>query len=230
MTKKTKIEKPTSKDQLGIPLQLPVRWVSKGGGRQFAYLSGESVIQELNNIFGYDGWESKLIKHIHSVQNEGGTFLVTAVCDIELTLHFEGRPITRHGSAASSHKSDSINGVDRAIHVAYTDSETTAIKRAARTLGSRFGLDLYDKDEKWKQDYYANPEEVKAIKRKLMAKTGKVGDASRIWNEKTFSLGIVDDTKIPKLMLDKLKSLILDQKKKTQSERITSKIAGANNG
>jgi recombination DNA repair RAD52 pathway protein len=209
---------------LSKPLQLPVRWVSKGGGKQFAYLSGESVIKELNNIFGHDGWESRLVNHKHSVDNHNGSFLVTAVCDIELTLHFSERSIVRHGSAASSHKSDSINGVDRAIHVAYTDSETTAIKRASRTLGSRFGLDLYDKDEKWKEDYYANPDDVKAIKRDLMAKTGRVGDASRIWNEKTFSLGIVNDSQIPRVLLERLRELILDERKKSQSERINDKI------
>jgi len=215
-------------EALSKPLQLPVRWVSKGGGKQFAYLSGESVIQELNNIFGHDGWESRIVTHKHSVDNHNGSFLVTAVCDIELTLHFSDKSIVRHGSAASSHKSDSINGVDRAIHVAYTDSETTAIKRAARTLGSRFGLDLYDKDEKWKEDYYASPEEVKTIKRELMVKIGRAGDAGRIWNEKTFALGVVDDSQIPAALLEKLRELVLGESKKSQSERINDKIKGAN--
>ena len=215
-------------EALSKPLQLPVRWVSKGGGKQFAYLSGESVIQELNNIFGHDGWESRIVTHKHSVDNHNGSFLVTAVCDIELTLHFSDKSIVRHGSAASSHKSDSINGVDRAIHVAYTDSETTAIKRAARTLGSRFGLDLYDKDEKWKEDYYASPEEVKTIKRELMVKIGRAGDAGRIWNEKTFSLGIVNDSQLPAALLEKLRELVLGESKKSQSERINDKIKGAN--
>lgn len=223
MTKK----KETATGKLSMPLQLPVRWVSKGGGKQFAYLSGESVIQELNNIFGHDGWESRLVSHKHSVDNHNGSFLVTAVCDIELTLHFSNRSVVRHGSAASSHKSDSINGVDRAIHVAYTDSETTAIKRAARTLGSRFGLDLYDKDEKWKDDYYATPEAIKAIKRELMVKTGRADYAGRIWNEKTFSLGIVNDSQIPKVLLEKLRELILNERKKSQGERINDKIKGA---
>ena len=44
-------------EALSKPLQLPVRWVSKGGGKQFAYLSGECVIQGLNNGFRHDGWE-----------------------------------------------------------------------------------------------------------------------------------------------------------------------------
>ena len=229
-------------EELKKPLQLEVKWVNKGAGREFAYLSGESVIQELNNVFGHGGWDYAIRKHeleIHHSDN--GVIVCTARCDVRLTLQFENGVISRSGSAASTHTARDFGGVDRATHVAYTDSETTAIKRAARTLGSRFGLDLYDKDEKWKLDYYVPEETVRDTYRWLQEQ--HPGMAEAIWKRSERVSGLTNSM-IPRASWDAFKEAlkdsrkVLDPKKETngktkpktsQYDKMTERIRGGDN-
>ena len=230
------------KKELAKPLEQEVRWVNKGGGREFAYLSGESVISELNNIFGYDGWEYSIRKHELEIHHgDNGIVTCTARCDVRLTLHFKERCIIRSGSAASTHTARDTGGLDRATHVAYTDSETTAIKRAARTLGSRCGLDLYDKDEKWKLEYYVAEETIRDTYKWL--EEHHPGLAEAIWKRAQRVSGLTNSM-VPRAswgaFKDALKESrqVIDPKKvkngngeqSTRSKTLVNKIRGGTNG
>jgi hypothetical protein len=198
------------KKELAKPLEQEVKYVNKGGGREFAYLSGESVISELNRVFGFDGWSYHIRKHELVKSHEDGVFTCTATCDVRLTLHFKDRDITRSGSAASAHIARDPGGLDRACHVAYTDSETTAIKRAARTLGSRFGLDLYDKDEKWKLEYYVAEDTIRETYRWLEEQ--HPGLAEAIWQRAQRVSGLTNSM-VPKASWVAFKEALKDSRK-----------------
>ena len=228
--------------ELAKPLEQEVRWVNKGGGREFAYLSGESVISELNNVFGFDGWSYSIRRHELLVHHgDNGIVTCTSHCDVRLTLHFKDRDVTRSGSAASTHTARDTGGLDRATHVAYTDAETTAIKRAARTLGSRFGLDLYDKDEKWKIEYYVAEETIKDTYKWL--EEHHPGMAEAIWKRAqrvsglTNSMGpkaswgaFKDALKESRQVIDPKKVKNGNGEQSTRSKTLVNKIRGGDNG
>jgi len=230
-------------EELNKPLELEVKWVNKGAGREFAYLSGESVICELNKVFGYAGWDYVIKKHEMKIERDSGTTSCIALCDVELIVWFEDgdtrMSCTKSGSAASCHSARDTGGLDRACHVAYTDAETTALKRAAVKLGSRFGLDLYDKNETWKVDYYVPEETIKDTYRWLEEQ--HPGLAEPIWKRSQRVSGLTNPM-VPRASWDSFKEAlnesrkVLDPQKNgnskpnstTRSKKLTAQIRGGN--
>ena len=230
-------------EELNKPLELEVKWVNKGAGREFAYLSGESVISELNKVFGYSGWDYVIKKHEMKIERDGSVTSCIALCDVELIVWFEDgdtrMQCTKSGSAASCHSARDTGGLDRASHVAYTDAETTALKRAAVKLGSRFGLDLYDKNETWKVDYYVPEETIKDTYRWLEEQ--HPGLAEAIWKRSQRVSGLTNSM-IPKASWDAFKEALKDSRKvldpqkngnskpkTTRTQKLTEQIRGGNN-
>jgi len=117
------------------------------GKGDLTYIESWDVIATLIKVFGFGGFSSELqdmqiIKIETDVPNaSGGTtkFRVTAMGTVKLTIHQTGAVYTE---AAATSQSGAVIGdvMDFAIKTVESD----ALKRAARFLGTQFGLSLYD--------------------------------------------------------------------------------------
>jgi len=94
------------------------------GGKKLSYIEGYVAIRIANEVFGFDGW-SYNIENIMPV--EGGV-----IVHIRLRVGNVFREEVGFG--------------DGNVELAYKEAVTDALKRALRTFGDRFALDLYDKD------------------------------------------------------------------------------------
>jgi DNA recombination protein Rad52 len=107
------------------------------------YIEGWHAINELNRVFGFDGWSytidltrDALTQGKDGKGNEQWQAAYTCVC----TLTAAG--VTRQDVGFGS---GFAKGVGDAIEGATKEAATDALKRAARTFGNIFGLALYDK-------------------------------------------------------------------------------------
>ena len=93
-------------------------------GKKLSYVEGYVAIRIANEVFGFDGWSYE-VKHIEPV--DGG---VIAYVRLRVGDVFR----------------EDVGFGDGNVELAYKEAVTDALKRALRTFGDRFGLDLYDKD------------------------------------------------------------------------------------
>jgi DNA recombination protein Rad52 len=107
------------------------------------YIEGWHCINELNRVFGFDGWSytinltrDALEKGQDSRGNEQWQAAYTCICTLTVG------PVTRQDVGFGS---GFAKGVGDAIEGATKEAVTDALKRAARTFGNIFGLALYDK-------------------------------------------------------------------------------------
>jgi DNA recombination protein Rad52 len=107
------------------------------------YIEGWHAINELNRVFGFDGWSytidltrDALEKGKDSKGAEQWQAAYTCIC----TLTVAG--VTRQDVGFGS---GFAKGIGDAIEGATKEAVTDALKRAARTFGNIFGLALYDK-------------------------------------------------------------------------------------
>lgn len=114
-------------------------------GVKLDYVESWYVIGQLNEVFGFDGWDRETISVnlIQSDTNSNGKARVAYTAQCVLTVRFpEGQVVKRYGTGFG-------NGFDndpgKAHESAIKEAESDAMKRAAMTLGNRFGLALYDK-------------------------------------------------------------------------------------
>lgn len=107
------------------------------------YLHGWFVINEMNRVFGFDGWSytialtrDALTEGQDSKGNVQWQAAYTCVCT--LTVGAVTRQDVGFGSGFAKGVGDAIEGATK-------EAATDALKRAARTFGNIFGLALYDK-------------------------------------------------------------------------------------
>ena len=136
---------------LGEPLdpRLISHTTDEEDGFKKSHLTGHTVIAQLNRIFGYGGhsWEvtsgpSPIGGQGRGVDASTGEMLspVGYACTGRLTVKTKSGPVSFDGVGVESLDDDGTFGAqDRAIKGAETD----AMKRAARHLGTQFGLSLY---------------------------------------------------------------------------------------
>ncbi|MEQ8720979.1 MAG: Rad52/Rad22 family DNA repair protein [Sandaracinaceae bacterium] len=132
----------------------------KGRGRDsFDYVPGEYVIATLCEIFGSTGWSSKVVSLDRTTGPElfdktvkdwntrkertEKRWRVSYIARVRLTCLESGATKEDYGFGSSEEK-DPLAIHESAVKEAVTD----AIKRAARQLGWRLGLALYDKERK----------------------------------------------------------------------------------
>ncbi|QQN73914.1 RAD52 family DNA repair protein [Croceicoccus sp. YJ47] len=108
------------------------------------YLEGWFVMNELNRVFGFDGWSytidlsrDALSEGQDSKGNPQWQAAYTCVCT--LTAAGVTRQDVGFGSGFAKQVGDAIEGATK-------EAATDALKRAARTFGNIFGLALYDKE------------------------------------------------------------------------------------
>lgn len=120
--------------------------VKKGGGNfgpKGDYLKGWHVINELNRVFGFDGW-SYTVDLTRDALNEGtdskgnAQWQAAYTCVCTLTAAGVTRQDVGFGSGFAKGIGDAIEGATK-------EATTDALKRCARTFGNIFGLALYDK-------------------------------------------------------------------------------------
>ena len=115
-------------------------------GQELSYIEGWFTIAEANRIFGFDGWNRETVDSVCVWQGRTG---VRRVCyytaKVRVSVQTDGRTITREGSGFGGGSGDNPG---EAHEVAIKEAETDAMKRAFMTFGNRFGLALYDPEQK----------------------------------------------------------------------------------
>jgi DNA recombination protein Rad52 len=148
-------------------------------GLELSYIEGWFTIAEANRIFGFDGW-SRETTHIACVWE--GSFGGRAACNytakVRISVHTGVRDIIREGSGFGG---GSGNTSGEAHEMAIKEAETDAMKRALVTFGNRFGLALYDPEQRgvsrtrWKtaQDQQQCPVELPGERTTILCNTAQ---------------------------------------------------------
>lgn len=107
------------------------------------YLEGWHVINELNRVFGFDGWSYRIELSrdaLEQAQDSRGQpqWQAAYTCVCTLTVGEAVRQDVGFGSGFAKQIGDAIEGATK-------EAATDALKRCARTFGNIFGLALYDK-------------------------------------------------------------------------------------
>ena len=156
-------------EELSKPLDPKhVKKPSGSFGPKGDYLEGWHVINEMNRIFGFDGWSYTIDLTRDALEKDDtkGQWQAAYTCVCTLTVETDKGNVVRQdvgfGSGFAKQVGDAIEGATK-------EAATDALKRAARTFGNPFGLALYDKSR-------AN---VQAPEQELP--TGPINDATRDW-------------------------------------------------
>lgn len=118
------------------------------GGESLQYVEGWDIIDEANQVFGYDAWSRRIISlecvGTHTYKNKDGKEKVK--CGYRATVEVSVNGVVRCGTGFGN----GIGNDPVDIHeLAAKEAETDAMKRAFSTFGYRFGLALYDKSREF---------------------------------------------------------------------------------
>lgn len=107
------------------------------------YIEGWHAINELNRVFGFDGWSHVIDLRQDDLRegkdgNGNPQWQAAYTCISTLTVAGITRQDVGFGSGFAKGIGDAIEGATK-------EATTDALKRAARTFGNIFGLALYDK-------------------------------------------------------------------------------------
>lgn len=107
------------------------------------YLEGWHVINELNRVFGFDGWSYTIVMSQDALAEGKDSkgqpqWQAAYTCVCTLTVGDTVRQDVGFGSGFAKQVGDAIEGATK-------EAVTDALKRCARTFGNIFGLALYDK-------------------------------------------------------------------------------------
>jgi hypothetical protein len=138
---------------LSSPLD-PARICTRKQGRaSVPYLKGWAVIEEANAIFGFDGWQRQTLfcqcvtqaeRSIGEERKPG--WGVTYIARVRITVFAGSRGLLIREGTGAGHGIDVDLG--QAHESAIKEAETDAMKRALVTFGARFGLSLYDRNQR----------------------------------------------------------------------------------
>ncbi len=129
------------------------------GGTSLEYLEAWDVSATLTRIFGFGGWQWK-VNHEQVIQvreaathpqhmskdGKAKTPVVSVLVRGTLTIQWNDGTFTEYTESAIG--SNSQWNIDEAFDTALKTASSDALKRAARHLGTQFGLSLYDKGNK----------------------------------------------------------------------------------
>lgn len=132
------------KAELGKPLDpAHVKKPSGSFGPKGDYIEGWHAINEMNRIFGFDGWSYTIALTRDDLtlgkdSRDQPQWQAAYTCICTLTVGDVTRQDVGFGSGFAKNVGDAIEGATK-------EAVTDALKRAARTFGNPFGLALYDK-------------------------------------------------------------------------------------
>ena len=127
-----------------------------GGGKKLSYLPGYVVESSLNKIANYI-WSRRTLeltqlyvrnykKRRKGEATEREMIEVAYSSKVEIEVKTtDNEVIVKHGIGFGNGQS-SVNYPSAAYELAIKEAETDAFKRAAKSFGEMFGLELYDKD------------------------------------------------------------------------------------
>jgi DNA recombination protein Rad52 len=195
-------------------------------GMKLNYLAHNHLVSILNQIFGYDGWSTRVVKveRIESDQQSGGGVGVQATVRVTLTSNGSFREDIGVGMATSGF-SDFFTAYEKASKEAVTDAE----KRACRKFGEALGLCLYDKkyNEKIgvlrKKSEYRNLHVVDMKDEKLLYRAPHYRDRSSLSEDKVVikqqspqsesSDSVVVETRVPPVPSSQVSGYFVPQKR-----------------
>lgn len=128
-------------------------------GKSLDYLETWYVIQQANEIFGYDGWSSETtdLSHLGTIKgldkNGKDRYTVAYSSSVRVTVGNCSKEGSGFGNGLGK---DELEGHELALK----EAESDALKRALMKFGNQFGLALYDKTR-------ANVEDTGKVKRDL---------------------------------------------------------------
>jgi len=115
-------------------------------GTELSYIEGWFTIAEANRIFGFDGWNRETVDSVCVWQGRtGGRRVCYYTAKVKVSVPAAGGTIVREGSGFGGGSGDNPG---EAHEMAIKEAETDAMKRAFVTFGNRFGLALYDPEQK----------------------------------------------------------------------------------
>lgn len=133
----------------------------KERGETLSYLEAWDVINIANDIFGFDGWEMKILNI--NVEKDLG---VRAV--VEVNVHGVVRQdVGFNAFAVAADKPVTKKAMDTSVKGAVSD----AMKRSLRTFGPQFGNNLYDKESE------SRPENQGRQRNRESSNSGSGGDS-----------------------------------------------------
>lgn len=112
------------------------------GNTRLTYVEGWLMISLANQIFGFDGWSSKMKSFTQEyIETKDGRTSTAYSCCCRVTLKSGTyKEDTGHGSAENQ------RGIGLAIEKARKEAATDALKRALRQFGNALGNCCYDKE------------------------------------------------------------------------------------
>jgi DNA recombination protein Rad52 len=119
------------------------------GGRKLAYAEGHEIIGLLNSIFGWDGWNTKVMNSTEDYANEnnGGKWSVGLAVTVRLTVLVKDsdkiREVYREDVGYGT--IDNGPGRGKSMEKCRKEAVTDGLKRAARQFGNATGGCLYNK-------------------------------------------------------------------------------------
>ena len=125
------------------PLRKDLQTRPGPGRRELVYMSGETVIATLNQVFGYDGWDLQVLETKQEFREklDASRWCVVYTAHVRITLTKTGTFKEDWGTAEATDRL-----LPTAIQMALKASITDAIKRAARHFGDKLGNCLYQSD------------------------------------------------------------------------------------
>lgn len=117
------------------------------GGMELDYIESWWAIEEANNVFGFDGWQTSIVdtQVVWSGERDtrnGPKPAVSVMATVRLQVDAGGKPVVRedvgYGDAMD-------NDLGKAHELAMKEAVSDAQKRCLRTFGNKFGNGLYAK-------------------------------------------------------------------------------------
>ena len=134
-----------SKDTIAeLEKPLPSDMVSERSqvGQKLSYIEGWYALSTANDVFGFDGWSCEVMG-IAVLRSEAAGDRYTHVVRVHVRVRAGGVVRDGIGVGVGQQKDPAA-----AIELAEKAAETDAQKRALRSFGNRFGLALYDKEQR----------------------------------------------------------------------------------
>lgn len=134
---------------LSYPLDGSRVKILEKSGRKFSYLPTFDIVNTLNLIFGFDGWETQVKKldMLSSTSNQNGNYVVTfsAIVRLKVWDSTHKHYIIREDNGISISVAKSIG---EAMETASKASISDALKRSAKSFGNSMGNPLYDPQQR----------------------------------------------------------------------------------
>jgi len=116
------------------------------GGRMLAYAEGHEVIGLMNEIFGWNGWTSKVVSFVtdYAEAGNGGKWSVGVAATVRVTVKDTAGEVWHEDTGYGTMDNGPSRG--KAMEKCRKEAVTDGLKRAARQFGNATGGCLYNNE------------------------------------------------------------------------------------